>query len=102
MKAINTRNKYLIDCQGDTYRIGDITGKVPKDHDCILDGWHLKDGKVIGKGQAIFVPGNGDFKLTNSIVESARKTYFRFPHTVSIVGNLLLCFKGIFIDVTRN
>jgi len=79
-KTINSGSKkYLIDCRDGIYKIGNITGNVPKGHDCILDGWHLKDGKIIGKGQAIFVPGKGEFKLTNSIIESAHnRIYMEF------------------------
>ena len=68
-KVINTGGEYLIDCRDGSYKIGDIRGSVPKGHDCILDGWHLKNGKVIKKGRAIFVLGSGEYKLTNSVVE---------------------------------
>jgi hypothetical protein len=72
-KTINTNPKYAIYCDKDYYRVANIKGKVPKNHDCIIEGWHLKNGKVVAKGNIHFVPGDGHFIIRGNVVET-RKT----------------------------
>jgi len=95
-KTINSGSKkYLVDCRDGVYKIGNVTGSVPKGHDCILDGWHLKDGKVVEKGQVIFIPGKGEFRFRNSIIETRDICYMRFKKPTEIVGNHFNCPKGL-------
>lgn len=70
-RTINTtNNKYVIDCQNYKYRICNISGTIPKNSDCIITDWHIKNGKIIKRGKIQIVSGgNGNFHIGNNIIE---------------------------------
>jgi len=69
MKVVNSQRP-VIECGDGEYRIIDIRGTVPKNKDCIISGWYIKKGKIVKKGEVIFVPGNGNFIIKNNTIES--------------------------------
>lgn len=46
----------LVDCKGQTARIGPVLKSVPKNHDCIISGFHFINGKMMKEGTFRFVP----------------------------------------------
>jgi hypothetical protein len=44
---------------------------VPKDKSCIINGFHIKNGKIVKRGEIKFVPSQGDllFQITNNIIK---------------------------------
>ena len=65
----------VIDCRGSVFRIGNKLGRVPKNHDCIIEGFHLKGQKIVKSGNIKFIPqkkhGKTKFILKNNVVEPA-------------------------------
>lgn len=63
----------VIECRGSVFRIGNKLGRVPKNHDCIIEGFHLKGQKIIKSGNITFLPqgkpGKTKFTLKNNVVE---------------------------------
>jgi len=69
-RTINSTNKkYVIECKDGKYRIANISGTIPKNTDCYITDWHIKNGKIIKRGRIQIVPGNGDFIFSNNIIE---------------------------------
>lgn len=60
---------YSIDCRGNIYRIGDKIGRVPGGYDCLIEDFHVVDGKVVKEGIIMFIPkkksGKTEFILDN-------------------------------------
>lgn len=69
MSSVINTGKHIIICRDGKYKIGDIEGFVPKNCDCIISDWHLKDGKIIKKGKVDFVPGKGTYHFTGNTIE---------------------------------
>lgn len=63
-------SKWLIECEPGQYRVGNVSGAVPPDKDCIIAGWHFKGGKLLKQGTIIFVPGTGNFRTVGNIIEN--------------------------------
>lgn len=68
----NNKNEWLIECDGVSgyYRVGDEVGKIPKNSDCIIAGWHFKKGKLFKRGTITFTPGKGVFRTVGNIIEN--------------------------------
>lgn len=57
--CLETQKKPVVDLQPNgKWRLGDVGGKVPKGHDCILEGFLVRGGKVVKKGTVTYVPNN--------------------------------------------
>jgi hypothetical protein len=63
----------LIDCSSSIARVGTILKRVPKNHDCIISGFHFVNGKMMKQGTIKFVPkpepGPTDFILSGNTIE---------------------------------
>ena len=63
----------LIDCSGSIARVGTILRRVPKNHDCIISGFHFVNGKMRKQGTIRFVPkpesGPANFILSGNTIE---------------------------------
>jgi hypothetical protein len=66
-------NGILIDCRGSMVRIGAITKRVPKNHDCVITGFHVINGKIVKRGTIKFVlktePGQTNFIFSGNTIE---------------------------------
>lgn len=69
MKIVNSK-KPLIECNNSQYRIVDIKGTVPKNRDCVISGWHIKNGKIVKRGEIFFIYGKGNFHIKSNIIEN--------------------------------
>jgi hypothetical protein len=50
----------VVDCRPDgKWRFGDTIGKVPKGHDCIIEGFMLRGGRTVERGKVTYVPNDG-------------------------------------------
>jgi len=41
------------------WRFGDAIGKVPKGHDCVIEGFVVRNGRTVRHGKVTHVPNNG-------------------------------------------
>lgn len=71
-RLVNTQTtaKWLIECEPGKYRVGNVSGVVPHNMDCIIDGWHFKQGKIVRKGTITLIPGTGHFIITRNLIEN--------------------------------
>ena len=67
----------LIDCSGSIARVGTILKHVPKNHDCVISGFHFVNGKMKKQGTIRFVPkpepGPSNFILSGNTIEYDNK-----------------------------
>ena len=50
----------VVDCRPDgKWRFGDTIGKVPKGHDCIIEGFTVRGGRTVQRGKVTYVPNDG-------------------------------------------
>lgn len=68
-KIINSKSKWLIECDGPNYRIGDTFGTLPPNCDCIISGWHFKSGRIVKKGLIKLIPGAGKYIMSSNTIE---------------------------------
>ena len=68
-----TANRPLVDCSGSIVRVGPVLKRVPKNHDCIISGFHFINGKMKKQGTIKFVPKPGpgpiDFTFSGNTIE---------------------------------
>lgn len=113
-KVINSKGKYTIICEDGVYKIANVRGTIPPNHDCILDGWHIKDNKVTKEGSIKLIPnGTGEFFLRNFTVEanikpinllflkkvSVSNSYFETRNGINFYYRDLQLFTGCFFDL---
>ena len=63
---------YAIQIRGSTIKIAGLPIiRVPKDKTCIINGFHIEDGKVIRNGELGFIPREGDrmYVITNNVIK---------------------------------
>jgi len=41
------------------WRFGDTIGKVPKGHDCIIEGFTVRGSRTVQRGKVTYVPNDG-------------------------------------------
>ena len=70
MKRLVNTAKWLIECEPGKYRVGNTSGKVPPNMDCIISGWYFVKGKIKDMGTIKFVPGTGHFHITGNVIEN--------------------------------
>jgi hypothetical protein len=91
-RTINSTNKkYIIECGDGKYRIGNVSGNIPKNSDCIITNWHIKNGKIVKRGKIDIVPGNGNFHIANNIIEFGNLLEYMKIDTsgfLSLIGNI--------------
>lgn len=73
MLVVKRSSRAIIDCGGSIVRVGTILKRVPKNHDCIISGFHFVDGKMKKRGTIKFVPkpeaGPTDFTFSGNTIE---------------------------------
>lgn len=58
--SVTNQRRYVVDCRPDgKWRFGDTIGKVPKGHDCIIEGFMLRGGRTVQRGKVTYVPNDG-------------------------------------------
>jgi len=72
-----TANRPLVDYSGSIVRVGPVLRRVPKNHDCIISGFHFVNGKMKKQGVIKFVPKSGpgpiDFTFSGNIIEYSKE-----------------------------
>lgn len=61
----------MIEVRGHTVKISGLPIiRIPKDKTCVIDGFHIEDGRIIRQGTVSFVPRKGDgmVHITNNIL----------------------------------
>jgi hypothetical protein len=57
---VANQRRHVVDCRPDgKWRFGDTIGKVPKGHDCIIEGFMLRGGRTVQRGRVTYVPNDG-------------------------------------------
>jgi hypothetical protein len=52
--------RLIVDCNPDgKWRFGDTIGKVPRGHDCIIEGFIVRSGKTVKRGKVTHIPNDG-------------------------------------------
>lgn len=70
-RMVNSQNnKWIIECEPGKYRVGNFSGHVPPNMNCIIAGWHFVKGRIKTRGIIKLVPGNGQFLITGNIIEN--------------------------------
>jgi len=63
----------LVDCSGSIVRVGTVLKRVPKNHDCVISGFHFVNSKMKKQGTIKFVPkpepGPTDFIFSGNTIE---------------------------------
>ena len=70
---INRQERWVIRCEKNgEFRIGSIMGRVPNGKRAIIEGFHIKGGKVVRKGTVTYLPRGKDdslFEISNNTIE---------------------------------